>query len=345
VRAKRLSRKRQRAVSPVLPRECYSKRDMLLAVVWAACAIAGLLYAHQQGIPQSTALAALPAFLLEATFYYALAADRVRERIEKMPPAIVALMLTAAAILPYLAAALAFHSFEWRAFATLLALSAAASFWYVLLPKQAGSDLLFLVLMAAVMLTRIFHSIYPSPHPKLPMYALGQAMWVRTGVFVMLAVRKVPGVGFGFWPSRQHWKIGLLWYAVFLLCSVELAILIHFAKPHWPPWGWEKTTLRALGTFVGVLWVLALGEEFFFRGLLQQWFSQWTKNEWAGLILASILFGSVHLWFPPFPNWRFAVLATLAGLCYGMAFRQTKSIRASMVAHALVVTTWRVFFA
>ena len=32
---------------------------------------------------------------------------------------------------------------------------------------------------------------------SLPLSALGQAMWVRSGVFVMLAIRRVSGVGFG----------------------------------------------------------------------------------------------------------------------------------------------------
>src|SRR5580704_3264528 len=106
---------------------------MVLPVVWVACVIAGFLYAHQQSIPQATVLAALPAFLLEATFYYALAADKIRTRVEKLPPMTVAFALTAAAILPYLAASVALGSFQWRAFAALAALAIVASFWYVLL--------------------------------------------------------------------------------------------------------------------------------------------------------------------------------------------------------------------
>jgi membrane protease YdiL (CAAX protease family) len=77
---------------------------------------------------------------------------------------------------------------------------------------------------------------------------------------------------------------------------------------------------------------------------LQQWIGKWIGSEIAGLLLASLLFGAVHLWFRGFPNWRLAIMAAFAGVFYGMAFRQTKSIRASMVTHALVVTTWRVFF-
>jgi membrane protease YdiL (CAAX protease family) len=92
-----------------------------------------------------------------------------------------------------------------------------------------------------------------------------------------------------------------------------------------------------------MLWVVALGEEFFFRGLLQQWVSKWLSSDWAGLVIASILFGSVHLAFRAFPNWRFAAVAAVAGVFYGLAFRRAKSIRASMVTHALAATTWKVF--
>src|SRR5580704_485174 len=317
---------------------------MLLPVVWAACVIAGLLYAHQQSIPQATVLAVLPAFLLEASFYYALAADKIRARIEKLPPVTVAALLWIAAVLPYLAASVALGSFQWRAFAALAALAIVASFWYVLLPKKAPFDVLFLVFMAVVMLAHVFPRIYISPHPKLPLSALGQAMWVRSGVFVMLAIRRVSGVGFGLWPNRRQWKIGALYYLLFLIVAVALAWWIGFAKPHWPHGDWERASLYAVGTFFGVLWVLALGEEFLFRGLLQQWIGAWLRNENAGLLVTSLLFGAVHLWFRGFPNWRLAIMAAVAGVFYGLAFRRTKSIRASMVTHALVVTTWRVFF-
>jgi uncharacterized protein len=317
---------------------------MLLPVLWAACAIAGLLYAHQQNIPQSTALAVLPAFLLEATFYYALAVDKVRKRIESLAPLTVACALTVAAMAPYLAASVALGSFQSRSALILLALSTLASFWYVFATKNVFFDIVFLALMAAVMLMHVFPQLYISPHPKLPLSALGQAMWVRTGVFVMLAVRKVPGVGFGLWPDRRQWKVGVLYYLAFLAVAVGIAWWIGFAKPHWPTWGWPKTSLLVIGTFFGVLWVLALGEEFFFRGLLQQWMGKWLGNEYLGLFVTSLLFGAAHLWFHAFPNWKFAIMAAIAGVFYGMAFRQTKSIRTSMVTHALVVTTWRVFF-
>jgi membrane protease YdiL (CAAX protease family) len=317
---------------------------MLLPWLWAACALAGYLYALQQHIPMRIALEVLPAFLLEAAFFYALAVERVRLKVDGLGSRTVAFALVLAAVAPYTVGAIGAGAFRWQSLLWIAVLSAAASFWYVLLPRTPAADVLFLVLMAVVMVTRIFHQLYLTPYPRLQFETLGHAMWVRTGAFAMLSVRRVSGVGFGFWPEKREWKIGALYYLLFLPVAAGVAWWIGFGQPVLSKTGWEKTSLLAVATFFGVLWVLALGEEFFFRGLLQQWMTGWLKNATAGLLVTSILFGSVHLWFRKFPNWRFAVMAAIAGLFYGLAFQKARSIRASMVTHALVVTTWRIFF-
>ncbi len=317
---------------------------LALPLFWLVCAAAGYLYSQQHGIPTRIMLTALPAFLLEATFFLTLGVERWRTRLEKLPPVGVALALTAAAVAPYLAASLAFGSFAWRSLLTIALLAAIVSFWYVVLPHKPAVDLLLLVLIAAVVLTKSFAGLYVRPDPKLPLEALGQAMWIRTGAFALLSVRRVKGVGFGFWPSLREWKIGAIYFGLMLPVAGALAWWIGFAKPHTPTSGIEKTLTLLVLTFFGTLWVLALGEEFFFRGLLQQWMTSWLNSKWAGLIATSLLFGSVHLWRGSFPNWRFALLAAVAGVFYGLAFRQASSIRASMVTHALTVTTLTVFF-
>jgi membrane protease YdiL (CAAX protease family) len=316
---------------------------MLLPVLWIIGAAAGYVYALQQNIPLATALRVLPAFLLEVSFFYVLGSERLRARIEKWPPVAIAIVLTLAALAPYTIAATALGSFGRTAFFAIAGLAAVVSFWYVLLPHKPAADVLFLVLMGVVMLARVFPHLYVSPIPKLQLPVLGQAMWIRTGAFAMLSIRRVGGVGFGFWPNKREWKIGALFYLAFLAVAIWIAWWIGFGKPRMPV-GWEKTTLYAIATFFGILWVVAMGEEFFFRGLLQQWITRWLSSSTAGLIFTSLLFGAVHLWFRTFPNWRFAVLAAIAGIFYGLAFQRARSIRASMVAHALVVTTWRIFF-
>ena len=47
------------------------------------------------------------------------------------------------------------------------------------------------------------------------------------------------------------------------------------------------------------------------------------------LLVAAVIFGLAHLNNGGFPNWRYASLATLAGLAYGSAWRKTRSIFAS----------------
>ncbi len=315
-----------------------------LPLIWFGSATAAYIYARQYHIPLHLALAALPAFLLEASFYYALGVEQWRTRLERLPPAAVAAALTLSAAAPYCAASLAFGFFRWQSLAAILGLAGVASFWYVLLPHKGAADVLFVLFMAAVYLANLERREYIDPHPKLTLDVLGKVMWIRVGAFAMLSIRRMKGVGFGFWPKRSEWMIGVIYFALFLPVAALASRAVGFASPHAPAPGWDRIAVLGLGTFFGVLWVLALGEEFFFRGLLQQWIGQWLKSEWLGLALASLLFGLAHLWFHAFPNWRMAAMAAVAGVFYGLAFRQARSIRASMVTHALTVTAWKLFF-
>jgi membrane protease YdiL (CAAX protease family) len=319
---------------------------MLLAfpLLWAAGAVAALFYAQDRGIPWATALAVLPAFLLEVTLYFTMGVERLRVRLEKLPPAGVAVALVAAAVAPYVAASLVLRNFSWHSLGVIAALAVVAAFWYVVFPHQTTVDILFLIFIAAVWLARAIPPLYLTPLAALPLGFIGQLMWFRTGIFAILSVRRMKNVGFGFWPAAREWKIGALYFAGLAPVAAAVGWALHFASPHLRYAGWQRTTLIGLATFFGILWVVALGEEFFFRGLLQQWIASWLRSDWAGLLLAALLFGSVHLWYRAFPNWRFAALAGVAGVFYGMAYRQTRSIRASMVTHALTVTAWRLFF-
>ena len=105
---------------------------------------------------------------------------------------------------------------------------------------------------------------------------------------------------------------------------------------------------KTAGIFLGFFWVVALFEEFVFRGVLQQWLEEWKWSRAVSLLIASAVFGFAHLWFTGgghrFPNWRWALIATALGWFCGHARNQAGSIRAGVVTHALVVATWREFF-
>ena len=270
-------------------------------------------------------VAGLPAFLLEVSFYYVLGTERLRARLENLPRAGVAGALTVAGLIPYCMAAFALHVFSWTVLGSIAAMCLIASFWYVAFPQRPAVDILFIILMALPMLFRVFPRLYASPGAKLPLAALGQLMWFRTGLFAMVSVRHAPSVRFGFWPNGREWKIGAAYFAAMLPVVAAIAWEINFARPHMHYDDWLRTALYGIGTFFGILWVVALGEEFFFRGLVQQWTTAWFKSQWTGLIVTSLLFGSAHLWFrAPFPNWRVAGLMAVGGFFYGLAFRQAK---------------------
>src|SRR5713226_5158193 len=159
---------------------------MILAfpLLWAAGA--AYWYSQDRGIPWATTLAALPAFLLEVSFYYVLGVERLRARLERLPPAGVAAALSVAAVLPHCAASLALRSFHWGSLGWIAVLAVAAAFWYVLFPRRPASDILFLLFIALVVLLRVLPRLYASSNPKLPLAVLGQLMWFRTGLFAML---------------------------------------------------------------------------------------------------------------------------------------------------------------
>jgi membrane protease YdiL (CAAX protease family) len=314
---------------------------VLLPVFWAACVLAGYFYTQQRNVPWEVAQAVAPAFVLEATLFLGLAKESVRARLEKLPPLGAAGALVAAAVAPYALAAGVVGSFSWLHLGALAVLAAVLAFWYIVLPHNPLSDVGLLAFAASVVLLKVFPQVYARPHEGLALEALGTAMWIRTGLFSILSVRRVKNIGFGFWPEPREWMIGALYFLGLLVVAAPLGWAIDFTRPEMPSTNeWASLPL----TFFGTLWVLALGEELFFRGLLQQWMCEWLRNDWAGLIVTSLLFGSLHVFKDPFPNWRFAALAALAGVFYGLAFRQGKGIRASMVTHALTVTTWKTFF-
>ena len=290
-------------------------------------------------------IALLPAFLLEIGLYLATGFEGARRAFDAFgPKSVRALLLVVSAVAPYFVASSRTGSFSWRSLLWLGFLAGLASFWYVVLPATLGADLLFLILIAALFLTKAFAEIYVRPMPTLQLEILGRLMWIRVTMMAILSIRGLKGARVGFLPNSKEWRIGIEQFAYFIPVGGAVAYFIRFANFRPLPLVWWKFALFVPGMFLGILWVVALSEEFFFRGFLQTVLARAMRSETAGLIAASALFGSVHLTFRQFPNWRFALVAAIAGLFYGIAYRRAHSIRASMVTHALVVTTWRSLF-
>jgi uncharacterized protein len=322
-------------------------RPFLTGVVcsWIALFIAAKVSLGQHPHLYWIMTAALPAFLLEAFFYLGSIFEPTRIRLKLLgSPAAQAGVLWLSAISPYLLFTLLAETFQLHAFAWLVGLTAALAFWHVLMPRRLMFDLAFLALAATPILLRTFAWIYLSPNEHFRVDILGHLMWIRLGIAALLLLREWHPGCFSLWPVLREWKLGALCYFVILAPITMLALGLHDVRFEPADGPWWRVLGIALGTFFAFLWVIALGEELFFRGVVQRALSENWRSPGLAIFVSAILFGSVHLWFHHFPNWRRALVAMLLGVACGIGYARSGSVRTPMVTHALVVTTWRVFF-
>lgn len=308
-----------------------------LPIGWVLLGAAGMGYARAKAIPVSAALPVLAATIFLYPFYLVTGFPTLRERLSGVRLPVILLTVTVA---PYLICCLGPVTFQWTGLVQLAAVALGLGLWFLVLPPSPLVDAGFLALVVWISLGRYFEPIYRTP---IRLYAaeLGRISLFLCAALCLMLLRRVPETGFGFIPSRTEWRIGLLHYVYFLPVGIPVALALKAV---------HVTHLAPLwviaGTFISYLWCLALAEEFLFRGVLQQWIEEWTWSQAAALILTSLIFGSAHLWFAgAFPNWRMALAASILGWFCGRARNQAGSIRASIVTHTLVVTTWRAFLA
>ncbi len=310
----------------------------ILLAGWVALGAAGVVYARFKNIPGWAAGPVIAAFLVAYSFYLVLGFPCLRDRLSGTR---LSGFLLASAILPYLVCTLGGAAqFQWTGIIRLAAMVLAFDLWYRVLPRAVLVDLAFLALIPCVLLGGYLDSIYSPNYPGLrkELVELGHVALIQITVMVLLIERKLERVGYGFVPSRAEWRIGVVHYLCFVVIGMPLALAIgatRFATPQ-PLW-------KIAGAFFAFFWVVALSEEFLVRGVLQGWIEEWTRSQPVGLVITSVLFGLAHLFFRGFPNWRWALIAATLGWFCGHARNQAGSIRAGVVTHTLVITTWRAF--
>jgi len=122
---------------------------------------------------------------------------------------------------------------------------------------------------------------------------------------------------------------------------IPLGTALHFIRFDPTVAHWKSLPVDA----IAILLLTAWPEELLFRGLLQNSLSRTLSSETGGWITASVIFGLAHITNNGvFPNWRYSLLATIAGIFYGRAWRKTGSIFPAAIVHALVDTTWHLLF-
>lgn len=177
------------------------------------------------------------------------------------------------------------------------------------------------------------------PYPRQATHTLAILFGLNAGIVAFLYVRDLEGVGYTIAWGRGFTAAVVVNFVIFAAIAIPLGEwmrLIRFAP--------SLARLKGLPlSALGITLFTAWPEEFLFRGLLQNLLSKSLASDRLGWIAASILFGLSHI-VHGFPNWRYVLLAAIAGLFYGRAWSMTGSLTASCIVHALVDTTWHTLF-
>jgi uncharacterized protein len=310
--------------------------------LWAALCFAGVLYTSWLGYGGRAFAATLSAFSFFFLVQLAFAARGVSDLLSARFSASGGFLLGSAAFLVYLIYAVGTNNFAFGRVGVVaglvfvpLALVASAN------QRPPGTWQDFLTLTGVWVAVKFLpsHWLWPYPDAKLA-YVFTVLLCINVALASFLLLRRLNGIGYciGWGKSWSLYILGSL--IVFGCIAIPLGGAIHFIE-FAPRWGeWSSLPLTALG----VLFFTAWPEEFLFRGLLQNILSRASKNELAGWWTASIFFGFSHITNGGFPNWRYVILASIAGIFYGWTWRKTGSIFASALVHAGVDIIWHFLF-
>jgi uncharacterized protein len=285
------------------------------------------------------AIAALGLELAPAVLF-GFAADRVARAVGQWPVA-VRMGLPALLVAPYVMVAVSQHMLQWTWFALYAALPVLIAGLLLRAvaadPGQHGDwrDALILLLLGLAVDLRWFDGAWPSG-----LRALNELFLVDAGLYGFLAIRQLGGTGFDFCLKWSDWKTGLRELVFFAPVVLVLGLALGFIHPHGNLPGIGSALLR----WVAIFFFTAVPEELYFRSWVQNLLERRVGRR-AALVIASVLFGlshfnkrSAHF------NWRYVLLATIAGIFYGRAWREQRRIPASTITHASVDWIWGLWF-
>jgi uncharacterized protein len=274
--------------------------------------------------------------LLTPLFAFGFAGDRCSRFAQSLPTS-VRILLPGVLVVPYLIDALGSHTFATRWFLLYLLIPVALATLEFLAarldPSQRGHLLDFLVLLPLGLAVDL-RWLEPAWPPRLAV--LGKLTLLDAGLYAFLAVRCLTAVGYDLRFRTRDWTTGFRELLFYIPIAISLGLALGFLHIHHRvehPW---LLVPLWIFTFIGV----ALPEEIFFRGWIQNLLER-RLGRTPSLIVTAILFGLSHFnKRTTFFNWRYVLLAAIAGVFYGRAWRRDHRIAASAITHSTVDTLW-----
>jgi CAAX protease family protein len=258
---------------------------------------------------------------------------------------LLAVLMPFTLLIPYLVLALSTHTFSRLALAKLAAYIAVPLL--LLLPNRLAytehaswRDFAAIASLGMPVGAGWLSGIWTWPED---IYIFRPIFCVCVGAYVFLVIRGLKDAGYKLIFRAGDLTEGAINFLAFILLAIPLGLWLHFIHPRMHHVG----VFGFIADFVGVYLTVAIPEEFLFRGILQNLLVKTFKHphsEVKGLLAASVIFGLSHLHHAPVPNWRYAIMATVAGVFYGNAWRVQRRTSSSAFTHALVDTIWHFWF-
>lgn len=241
---------------------------------------------------------------------------------------------------PYLLVTCSTGTFHWRwlALYTLLPVVISTLMWQARRsdPEQYGDwrDFLLLAALGLAVDLRWFQHAWPAH-----LIVFNKILLLDAGIWGFLGIRQLDHVGFSLRLRLGDLGIGLRELVFYTPVAISLGLYLGFLHLH-PSAPWLA---RLPWAFLFTFFFIAVPEELFFRGWLQNLLER-RMGRYPALFLTAALFGLAHfnkraVHF----NWRYVLLAALAGIFYGRAWRQQRSVGASAITHACVDTIWSIW--
>ena len=175
------------------------------------------------------------------------------------------------------------------------------------------------------------------------LHSVAYGIAILLGLLLFLGFRGFPGLKYNLPRNIRDAWLPLLGFAAVAPVLIVLGIAIGFIPPpHLPSKGPRAMAVAAGLIFSGT----ALPEEILFRSLIQNLLLLRFGDRTKVLLAASFIFGCAHLdnGPQPLPNWRYMVLATIAGVAYGAVYRRASTVLSSAALHSMVDWTKHFFF-